>query len=45
MFLSALGGSWPVLFWTLYLVTKVIGDVVDASESWWLGWYVGDNKN
>ena len=33
-----MGGSWPVVFWVLYMCGSVAIHMVDIAELWWLGW-------
>lgn len=39
LFLAAVGGKWPLLFWVQYLGTAGLKEVFDALEIWWLGWW------
>ena len=39
LFLSALGGKFPTLFWAQYVGAGVAAEVFDALEVWWLGYW------
>ncbi|GJE96044.1 multidrug resistance-associated ABC transporter [Phanerochaete sordida] len=37
MFLAALGGDWPVVFWTQVFIGLGVSEFFDVVEMWWLG--------
>lgn len=37
MFLAALGGNWPMLFWSQTLLGLGLSEFFDVIEMWWLG--------
>ncbi len=39
LFLRAVGGKWPILFWVHYLGSDGMSEICDALEMWWLGWW------
>lgn len=41
LFINALGGKWPVLFWAQYLTAAGTSELFDSMEMWWLGYWAG----
>lgn len=39
LFLEALGGKWPILFWSQYLTGAGLSEALDSLEMWWLGYW------
>ena len=39
MFLSGLGGKWPVVFWVQYLGGSICSELAGVLEMWWLGYW------
>ena len=39
LFIDALGGKWPVLFWFQYITGSGCAELFDALEMWWLGYW------
>ena len=39
LFVSALGGSFPIAFWAQYIGATATAEIGDALELWWLGYW------